>query len=190
MFLLRDDITEISALLLRGGIICCPTDTVWGLSCAIDQPDAIAKIKSIKGDPPQNGYIILVDSIEMLKDYVAQMPPRLETLLSFHARPLTMVYKYPQHIPTELLAKDGSAAIRVATDEFCQTLIAACGCPLLTTTACRMGGEVPPTFGAINSDILGAVDYVVRYRQDDKTPQLVSPLAKLDNYQELEFIRE
>jgi L-threonylcarbamoyladenylate synthase len=190
MFLLRDDIGEISTLLLQGGTICAPTDTVWGLSCAVNQASAIAKIKSIKGDPPQNGYVVLVDSIEMLKDYVEEMPPRLETLLSFHARPLTMIYAHPKNLPAELLASDGSAAIRVVTDEFSQTLIAACGCALVSTTACRSGAVAPATFGAINSDILGAVDYVVRYRQDDKTPQQPSPLAKLDNYQELEFIRE
>jgi L-threonylcarbamoyladenylate synthase len=69
-------------------------------------------------------------------------------------------------------------------------LIEALGRPLLSTSANVSGEPFPPTFGAISSDILGAVGYVVKYRQDDKEPAEPSAIAKLDRHLELVFLRE
>lgn len=191
MFLLRDDISEIVRLLEGGGIICYPTDTIWGIGCDATNEAAIARISALKGRAPDKGYVLLVSSIEMLKQYVPKIHPRLETLLSFHQRPLTIVYERGVvGLPAAAKAPDGSAAIRVAQDEFCQQLIEALGKPLISTSANKSGEPFPPTFGGISSEILGGVDYVVKYRQDDKEPGEPSSIAKLDRHHELDFIRE
>ena len=191
MFLLRDDISEIVRLLEGGGIICYPTDTIWGIGCDATNEAAVARISALKGRAPDKGYVLLVSSIEMLKRYVPKIHPRLETLLSFHQRPLTIVYERGvAGLPAAAKAPDGSAAIRVAQDEFCQQLIEAFGKPLISTSANKSGEPFPPTFGAISSEILGGVDYVVKYRQDDKEPGEPSSIAKLDRHHELDFIRE
>lgn len=190
MFLLRDDISDIAALLQKGSVICYPTDTIWGIGCDALHEAAVDRISSIKGRPPEKGYVLLVSDIAMLKRFVPKMPPRLETLLSHHLRPLTMIYPETVGLPQWVKAPDGSAAIRVATDEFCQELIAAFGGPLISTSANKSGSPYPPTFGGISSEILAAVDYVVKYRQDDKEPAEPSSIARLDRFQELEFIRE
>jgi L-threonylcarbamoyladenylate synthase len=190
MFLLRDDISEIAAMLQRGNVICYPTDTIWGIGCNVFDEAAVARVSAIKGRTPDKGYVILVSDISMLKRYVPKILPRLETLLSHHTRPLTMIYPETVGLPDWVKAPDGSAAIRVATDEFCQELIAAFGKPIISTSANISGAPFPATFGGISSEILVAVDYVVKYRQDDKTPAEPSSIAILDRYQELEFIRE
>jgi L-threonylcarbamoyladenylate synthase len=190
MFLLRDDISEIASLLQKGSIICYPTDTIWGIGCDALHQSSVDRISAIKGRAPQKGYVLLVSSIEMLKRFVPKMPPRLETLLSHHQRPLTMVYTESSGLPAWVKAPDGSVAIRVATDEFCRELIEAFGGPIISTSANKEGEPFPATFGGISSEILVAVDYVVKYRQDDKEPAEPSPIAILDRYQELEFIRE
>jgi L-threonylcarbamoyladenylate synthase len=190
MFLLRDDISEIANLLRNGGIICYPTDTIWGIGCDATNEAAIARVSALKGRPPEKGYVMLVSSIEMLKNYALKIPPRLETLLSFHQRPLTVIYERTSGLPAAAKAPDGSAAIRVTQDEFCRELIEALGAPLLSTSANKSGQPFPATFGGISSEILGAVDYVVKYRQDDKEPSEPSSIARLDRHQELEFIRE
>ena len=190
MFLLRDDISEIAALLQKGSILCYPTDTVWGIGCDAFDEAAVARISELKGRTPEKGYVLLVSSIEMLKRYVPKIPPRLETLLAHHKRPLTMVYTNTVGLPEWTKAADGTAAIRVATDEFCRELIQAVGKPLISTSANKSGEPFPPTFGGISSEILVAVDYVVKYRQDDKEPAEPSSIARLDRYGELEFVRE
>ncbi|MDO8969760.1 MAG: L-threonylcarbamoyladenylate synthase [Saprospiraceae bacterium] len=190
MFLLRDDISEIATLLKRGSIICYPTDTIWGLGCDALHEPSVERISSLKGRVPDKGYVMLVSSIEMLKQFVPKMPPRLETLLAHHQRPLTMIYANTIGLPEWVKAPDGSAAIRVATDEFCRELIEAFGGPIVSTSANKSGEPFPATFGGISSEILAGVDYVVKYRQDDKEPGEPSSIARLDRYQELEFLRD
>lgn len=190
MFLLRDDISDIARLLDSGAVICYPTDTIWGIGCDATNESAIERLSELKGRTPGMGYIILVDSIDMLKRYVARIHPRVETMLAYLNRPLTVVYQPAAGLPPALLHRDGTLAIRIVTDQFCQELISALGRPILSTAACKANEPFPPTFGAISSEILGAVDYVVKYRQDDKEPHTPSTMARLDRHNELEFIRE
>ncbi|MBL7825757.1 MAG: threonylcarbamoyl-AMP synthase [Saprospiraceae bacterium] len=190
MFLLRDDISEIAALLRKGSVICYPTDTIWGIGCDAFNEHSVARIIEIKGRIPDKGFILLVSSIEMLKRYVPKLHPRIETLLSFHQRPLTVIYERTVGLPDFVKAPNGSIAIRVATDQFCQELIETFNGPIVSTSANKSGEPFPPTFGSISSEILGTVDYVVKYRQDDKEPGEPSAIAKLDRHLELEFIRE
>lgn len=190
MFLLRDDLQDISAILSAGGVICYPTDTVWGIGCDATNAAAVERLNQIKEHDPAKGYIVLVNSIAMLKTYIPQMPPRLETLLAYHHRPLSMIYEHPFGLPASVRAADGTVAIRLTRDEFCDNLLQTFGKPIISTCACTEGLVAPLTFGGISSDILSKVDYVVKYRQDDKTPGELSPIARLDQYQELEFIRE
>ena len=191
MFLLRDDISEIVRLLETGAVICYPTDTIWGIGCDATNEAAIARVSALKGRAPDKGYVLLVSGIDMLKRYVTKVHPRLETLLAFHTRPLTIVYERGVvGLPASAKAPDGSVAIRVAQDEFCRELIEAFGKPLISTSANKSGEPFPPTFGAISSEILGAVDYVVKHRQDDKEPGEPSSIARLDRHQELEFLRD
>lgn len=190
MFLLRDDISEIVRLLQNGGLICYPTDTVWGIGCDATNEEAVARVTALKGRTPDKGYVLLVSDIAMLKRYVLKVHPRLETLLAFHQRPLTIIYDRNTGLPASVKAPDGSVAIRVAQDEFCRELISALGKPIVSTSANKSGEPFPPTFGAISSEILGNVDYVVKYRQDDKEPSEPSSIARLDRHQELEFLRD
>ncbi|MEO6039746.1 MAG: L-threonylcarbamoyladenylate synthase [Saprospiraceae bacterium] len=190
MFLLRDDISEISRLLLDGSIICYPTDTIWGIGCDATNPAAIERVTLLKGRTPEKGYVLLVSDIEMLKRYVPKVHPRLETLLSFHTRPLTIIYDRSIGLPTVAKAPDGTVAIRVVQDEFCRELIQNIDRPLISSSANKSGEPYPPTYGSISSEILGGVDYVVKYRQDNKEPQEPSSIAKLDRHMELEFLRD
>lgn len=190
MLLLRDDILQIAQIVLRGGLICYPTDTIWGIGCDALNEEAIARLSALREQPPGQGYIVLVDSIEMLKQYVRRMNPRVETLLAYHQRPLTLIYPDPIGLPSAVRAADGSAAIRVTLDEFCQTLIRAVERPIVSAAPCKAHEPYPPTFGAISSDILAGVDYVVKYRQESREPQQPSTIARIDRTNELEFLRE
>lgn len=191
MYLLRDDILEIVRILDNGGLICYPTDTIWGIGCDATNTTAIERLNQLRGSRPEQGYIILVASMDMLHRYVPKLHPRIETLLSYHTRPLTLVYeRVSPELPKALFAPDGTLGIRVVKDPFCEQLIARLDRPIVSTAACKAGFPYPPTFGGISSEILGGVDYVVKYRQDDKEPYEPSPVAKMDRHQELDFLRE
>ena len=182
---------EILAVLRRGGVILYPTDTIWAIGCDATNPDAVQRIMDIKTQKPENGYILLVDSVEMLKKHVGTVHPRVQTLLAYHTRPLTMVYDEARDVAANAHAADGSVAIRIVQDAFCRELIRQFGKPIIKSSANISGEKYPTHYGEITSDILEQVDMVVRLKQDVKTPSEHSIIARFnENGEELSFLRE
>ena len=186
----KDNIEAVVDILVDGGIICYPTDTVWGIGCDATNISAIKKVNKLKGRPNGKGYVLLVDSIQMLKNYVEELHPRMETLLEYHNRPLTLIYPKAKNLPKEVCGEDGSVAIRLAKCTFCQTLISALGAPIISTSANLSGVPFPKTFGEISSEIIEKVDYIAKERRWDKTNGQPSTIAYVDKDGMLEFIRE
>lgn len=186
----KDDLDTIINTLDEGGVILYPTDTIWGLGCDALNEEAIDKVYEIKKRPKDNPLIIIASSIDMIKSYVATMHPKIETLLVYHERPLTVVYEKAANLPENLIQADGSVAIRLVKDEFCRQMIEELGRPIVSTSANMSGEPFPSNFGQISSDIISQADYIVKYRQDDKELNEPSALIKLSKKGELIFIRK
>ncbi|MFK8057393.1 MAG: L-threonylcarbamoyladenylate synthase [Saprospiraceae bacterium] len=186
MFQLGETLSALEA----GKMILYPTDTVWGLGCDASNPAAIQKILQFKERLTGAGLICMVDSVEMLETYTGEIHPRLKTLLSHHTRPLTVIYEHVQGLPQELLAADGSCAIRITEDVYCKALIGSFGKPITSTSANKKGEPFPSHFGAVSSEVIRAVDHVVRYRQREKSDAQPSIIARWTKQNEIEPIRE
>ena len=187
--LFKDDLNEIVQLLNNGSVILYPTDTIWGIGCDATNSEAIERIYTLKRRPKEKSFILLVDDIPMLKDYVQSIHPRIETLLSFHDKPLTVIYKKGKNLPENVLGPKGSIAIRVVKDAFCREIIEKLGKPLVSTSANISGDPHPKHFGEIRSDILSGVDYIAQHRRDDREDVEPSVIVKYGPKGDLEFIR-
>lgn len=190
MTMLRDNVDEILDILKSEKIILYPTDTVWGIGCDSLSQEAYERIFALKGRPVNKSAILLVDSLDMLKNYVIRIHPKLENLLVHHQKPLTIIYNNPTNLPSHVLAEDGSVALRICNEPFCQSIISRLGNPLVSTSANVSDRPTPSFFGEIDSDILGGVDYVCKYRRQDKKSYLPSSIIKLTEDDELLFIRD
>ena len=60
--LTQQDMTEIVAILQRGGLVAFPTDTVYGLAVRYDDPQAIARLKQAKQRPETKPFPMMVAS--------------------------------------------------------------------------------------------------------------------------------
>jgi L-threonylcarbamoyladenylate synthase len=58
-----DGIAAAAAILAEGGLVAFPTDTVYGLGCAVSRPDAIESIYAIKRRPPEKRVAILLGGL-------------------------------------------------------------------------------------------------------------------------------
>lgn len=186
----KDNLEKINSTLEEGGLILYPTDTIWGIGCNATNPEAVQKIFDLKKRPNDKPFVLLVDSIEMLKEYVEHIHPRIETLLLHHVKPLTMIYEQAKNLPPISHSKNGSVAIRVVMDSFCKVIIGQFGKPLVATSANVSDFPFPANFGGISSDIFTGVDYVVKWKQSEKKLNEPSVIAKLNDKNELEFLRE
>jgi L-threonylcarbamoyladenylate synthase len=173
-----------------GGLMLFPTDTIWGIGCDATNPVAVARIRALRQLPPEQPLVLLADSIGMLKNHVAHIHPRVETLLNFHTRPLTVIYDQGIGLPTPATASDGSVAFRIPRDKFCLEILESLGRPIVATAACIGNQPYPKHFGEISSAVIEGIDYVVRYRQMDKDMAEPSVVARIGPDEELEFLRE
>ncbi len=187
---IRDHFDAIVQELRDGKILLMPTDTIWGLVCDAYNSQAIKRVLEIKGLPPGSGLVTLVKDLDMLKAHVPMIHPRIETLLIYHTRPLTILYEQTQHLPALLHGPDGSAALRITLDALCARTIEALGRPIVAAAACTVGSAYPAHFGEIRSDVLTQVDYIFKYRQDDRRAFRPSVMARMGADEELEFVRE
>ena len=153
-----DDIRRAISVLRQGGVILYPTDTVWGIGCDATLPEASeAKIEA----------------------YVADVPPVAWDLIDCATRPLTLIYDHPRYLASNLLASDGSAALRITREPFSRQLCMQLRRPLVSTSANLSGQPTPATFADISPEIINAVDYVCTSRRTDTTPHQPSTIIKL-----------
>lgn len=183
-----DNFEYIIDLLNQGKVILYPTDTIWGLGCDALNTDAIKKIYKIKQREMDKPFIVLVSSIEMLKEYIKDIHPRLETLLLYHKRPLTIIYPKGKNIPS-ILMKNEKIAIRVVKEPVIAKLIEIFGRPIVSTSANIAGTDFPKIFNEIDKKIIDAVDYTIKYKQYETVPGEPSVIATYNKKGKLKFLR-
>jgi len=176
----RIDIEKSLEILHQGGVILYPTDTVWGIGCDATNSTSVERIYSIKQRHEAQAMLSLVDGLEMLAAYVDDVPHIAVQLIEEATRPLSMIYPGAKNLAENLIAQDGSIGIRIVQEPFCRQLIKAFGKPLVSTSANISGKPTPDTFNEISDEIRDAVDYIVRWRQDDQQPTAVSSIIQLN----------
>ena len=187
---MENDIINSLKVLLNGGVILYPTDTIWGLGCDATNRAAIKRVYEIKRRQDKHSMLILMNSIEQLGKYVTQIPGEAIKLIESFAHPVTIIYPSAQNLPQDILADDLSIGIRITEDPFCSELIGRFGKPLVSTSANLSGGKNPGNFSEIEDELIPEVDYVVRWRQNDNTRSVPSTIYKVNNKGGLIFIRK
>jgi L-threonylcarbamoyladenylate synthase len=185
-----EDIKESLTVLKNGGVILYPTDTIWGLGCDPTNPEAVEKIFKLKSREEGKSLLILVDGESMVERYVEDVPDIAWELNDVSDEPLTIIYPGGKNLAHGVCSEDGSIGIRICHDEFCSELIKRFRKPLVSTSANFSGKHSPENFGEIEQSVIEAVDYVVKYRQDDSRKYSSSPVIKLGADGTIKIIRK
>lgn len=167
------DIEQCLLTLQAGGIILFPTDTIWGLGCDATDPQAVEKLFVLKRRPPEKALAVLLADERDLLQYVAAPDPAVFDYLGQSATPTSIIFDNVLGLADNVLAADGSAAIRIVKEDFCRHLLKRFRKPITATSANYSGEATPANFAAIDASLLKAVDYAVQYRRDD--PGIGSP---------------
>ena len=174
----EDDILKSLEVLKRGGTILYPTDTIWGIGCDATSNDAVQKIYALKKRPDEKSMIVLVANEKELLRYVTQPDLSVFDYLKTREKPTTVIYQGAIGLADDLIARDGSVAIRVCKDEFCRNLIRRFRKPIVSTSANISGEQSPRNFAEVAEGIKMKVDYIVEHRQNDEAIAEPSSLIK------------
>jgi len=158
-----------------------PTDTVWGIGCDATNAAAVEKIYQLKRRPDQKAMIVLVADEREVLQYVAAPDLQVFDYLQEVRKPTTVIYQGAIGLADNLVAIDGSIAIRICYDEFCKHLIKRFRKPIVSTSANISGQPAAKLFTDIAVEIKEGVDYVVNFRQNEETVALPSSVIKWSN---------
>jgi L-threonylcarbamoyladenylate synthase len=185
-----DDLKESVEVLKKGGVILYPTDTVWGIGCDATNIDAVSRIYKIKQREDSKSMLVLMENPALLERYVDDVPDVAWDLVEISTTPLTVIYPKAKNLAANLLAADGSIGIRFTKEKFTTELLRRFRKPLVSTSANISGLKSPTFFDEISEDIKGAVDYIVGYRQYDRTQIKPSSIIKLGSGGKIEILRK
>lgn len=186
----EEDIKNAVEVLRRGGVILYPTDTVWGIGCDATNADAVARVYQIKHRDDSKALICLVDSDARLQRYVRNVPTVAWDLLDAVVKPTTVILDGAVNLAPNLIAGDGSIALRITKEPFSHELCYRFQKALVSTSANISGQPAAQNFADIAPELLDAVDYVCFSRRQEHKPHTPSSIIKLGPQGEVTIIRK
>ena len=185
-----EDIKAALQVLQNGGVILYPTDTIWGIGCDACNEEAVKKVYAIKNRIDSKSMLVLMENSALIDRYVMEVPDIAYDLIELTEKPLTIIFYGARSLAKNLIAEDGSVGIRITTEKFSSELIRRFKRPIVSTSANLSGKPSPACFDEIEPEIIDAVDYVVKYRQEDTQKAIPSSIMKLGRGGEIKIIRE
>ena len=152
---------DIADILKSKGLVLIPTDTVWCIATTIGAYDSLQKIKLIKRGVSEYPFTIVVDSIARAKKHFPLLHPRIETLLHYHQRPLTVLYpSRSATLPLDLIEDATDVAFRIEQNDFIRQIIEEIDTPLVLSSARSHPSHQCRFLDEIDASILRFVQYV------------------------------
>ncbi|MBR9831187.1 L-threonylcarbamoyladenylate synthase [Acidiluteibacter ferrifornacis] len=188
--MMRDEVEKAYAALQEGKTILYPTDTVWGIGCDATNENAVKRIFEIKQREESKSLIVLVSDEVMLNKYLKDVPPIAWDLIDTAEKPLTIVYPEGKNLAPQVIANDGSVAIRIVKDDFCIALIRRFKKPIISTSANISGEPTPEKYNQIQSSIKHLVDYEVNLPLYHSAVSKPSTIIKLSMNGEFQILRK
>jgi len=185
----NSEIKKAVNILQQGGILLYPTDTVWAIGCDASNPEAIKKVYALKKRNSNKALTCLVADLRMLKHYVKQVPSAALDIIEISDTPTTIVYDNAQNLALNLIANDGTIAIRIPDDDFCYWLTRKLNGAVVSTSANISDKPTPKSYKEIAPEVLKGVDYVVNLHHE-KICSKPSSIIKLSNNGIVKIIRE
>ena len=186
----EEDINKAVEVMRKGGVILYPTDTVWGIGCDATNAEAVARVYEIKRREDSKALICLVDSDARLQRYVRQVPSVAWELLDCVDKPTTIILDGAVNLAQNLIAEDGSIALRITKEAFSKELCYRFQKAIVSTSANISGEPTAQNYCDISEEIINAVDYVCWTRRQEHKPHKPSSIIKLGLGGEVEIIRK
>ena len=154
----RGDVADAVEELRRGGTVLMPTDTVYGIGVSVlhaGVPDAIFQAKRRSAGKP---VAWLVDSVEALDVYGADVPEGVRRLArQCWPGPLTIVVKASPSVPAAFASGEGTIGLRMPANQTALRLIRGAGSPLAVSSANLSGCEAPKDAASVPQELASSV---------------------------------
>ncbi len=157
----RASVEEAVRVLRHGGLVCFPTDTVYGIGAVAGDNSAVRRLFAVKGrslDKPLP--LLLADASDAA--LVAEVTPLAKTLAArFWPGALTIVMRKEASYRSPALAGQDTVALRVPDHSLVRSMVRALGEPVTGTSANRTGAPAPVSAAEVAFQMGEMVDLII-----------------------------
>jgi L-threonylcarbamoyladenylate synthase len=160
---------DAAGVLINGGLVAFPTETVYGLGADACNAVAVSRIYSVKGRPTDHPLIVHVPSMDLLGDWAADVPAYAIALArDYWPGPMTLVVTRSALAADFITGGQDTVGVRVPNHPVALGLLEAFaragGKGVAAPSANRFGNVSPTTAQAVSdelSDYLGMSDLIL-----------------------------
>lgn len=157
-----ETIREAKEILIHGGIVGIPTETVYGLAAVGFDSEAVKRIYEVKGRPSDNPLIAHVHRDYDLNKLVNIKHEYVYKLIEkFMPGPLTLVLDSKGLVCKEAVCGGDTLAIRMPSHKGCQELLKAVNMPLVAPSANLSKHTSPVTAEHVFNDLNGYIPLIL-----------------------------
>lgn len=156
----KQDLNKIKEILLNGGIVAFPTDTVFGLGCVINK-QAIDKIYSAKGRSFDKPLPMMCNGLKMIESVAKVSEGASKIINKFVPGALTLIFNKKDNVEDFVTNGKPTIGIRVPDDKWILDLISELNQPILVTSANLSDTGSLTKWEDVYSQLNGKIDAIV-----------------------------
>ena len=159
---LRRQVEAGISVLMDGGVIAVPTDTLYGLAASAFDEGAVERLFRIKGRPKDMALPLLLADPADMTEYTVDVPEAaLRLAEALFPGPLTLVLRKGSNVPDVVTGGAPTVAVRVPDHWAPRAVVRGLGAPITGTSANRTGMPSLTTAEAVRRQLGDEIDYVV-----------------------------
>jgi L-threonylcarbamoyladenylate synthase len=152
-----------------GRVIVYPTDTVYGIGCLATDDKAVDKIYRIKERGKDKPLLVLVDSLDMAKDYFYINSRQEEVLKQHWPGPYSFILKEKGRFSHILAGNKRAVGVRLPKNDFITKMVYRAGTPVVSTSFNISGQKVASRVDKIEEMFM------------DCLPDIVLDIGRIEN---------
>jgi L-threonylcarbamoyladenylate synthase len=153
-------VAEAAKVLVGGGVVVYPTETVYGIGASIYIPEAVERVFEIKGRERGMPLSVAVASFEMIEQVASISEDDLALLRKVLPGPVTILVEKDPDLPDTVTAGSPLVGIRFPDHPMALELIGMAG-PITSTSANLSGQKPPASIAELDPKIAKKVDFVL-----------------------------
>lgn len=158
----KDIMALAGQILIDGGLVAFPTETVYGLGANALDEEAAKKTYAAKGRPSDNPLIVHIAEREALDKIIVNKPEKTDILIrNFWPGPLTMIFEKSEIVPYGITGGLETVAVRMPDNEIARELILAGGGYVSAPSANTSGRPSPTTAAHVADDLCGKINMIL-----------------------------
>ena len=130
-------------ILKRGGVVCYPTDTMYGMGCDMFNQKAVKRLHQIKNRPQKKPFSFMCCSLKKVSTYCHLSNHAYRIMKKNLPGAYTFVLPTMKIVPKIMITKQKTVGIRVPDNPICAMLVEGLGHPIVTTSATKQDKEQP-----------------------------------------------